>query len=426
MQHTFNQSYYLSQLSQYHRLFYAVFELGTPVVTTSVTTAAVGYNTYSHKVCFLVNPEFFFKLGLTEQLFIVCHEAMHVLLGHLDRSDHLHHTLANIAQDIVINETLVKDFRFHRPSLSFANDLCFIDTVFTKEQIAKHHITPGKSFDYYYDLLVLYKDDIIQKPTLDIHLGDGQLVISDEHGDQIIIEVPPEIAQDIRNQTGQNLSMEELEELIEQLERRAGVGAGGSLRMQLEERKSRPWRALIKNKIASLQRMVERPVDTFRTRPRRITNLPDDLYLPEHLEESRMENDKFNIVFFMDASGSCSGHINKFFNLARTVPPQHFNVHAFSFDSKVYPVDLENPNIGGGGGTSFKILEAKVQELMATDPRFKKKHPDLVFVLSDGDGDNVVMQKPKQWYFLLTKNNRRHLPENVNVFLISTFEKMGS
>lgn len=429
----FNQQYYLEQLTDYHRLFYAIFELGTPIYTEQIKTAAVGLNLGTGKINFMINPKFFFGLASKEQLFILCHEAMHVLLSHIDRSLRydLDNYISNIAQDIVINETLVGEFGFNKTSLNFGVTLCFIDTVFTEEQIKKHHIVPGKSFEFYYDLLIQYKNEISKNTVLlDFHLDgnslNGDMVLKDGDGN-IIVEIPSEIADSIADKIGYNLSQEELEDLINALKdsyQQHGTGSGGNpLAIKLEEKKKRPWERLIKNKIASLQKTIEKNNETFKFRPRRIVNLPEELHLPEIREEKFQKNDKFNIVFFIDSSGSCLKYQSKFFNLVRSIPEKKFNVKVYSFDSKTYLLDMKKLETKGGGGTFFHILEEKVQDLKINDKDYKKKYPDLVFILSDGDGNDVYPEKPDRWYFLLTRNNTQHIPKKANIILVKDFER---
>lgn len=429
----FNQQYYLEQLTDYHRLFYTVFELGIPIYTEQVETAAVGLNMGTGKINFMMNPKFFFSLGNKEQLFIICHEAMHVLLSHIDRSLRydLDSYLSNIAQDIVINETLVNEFGFFRESLDFGLILCFIDTIFTKEQIMKHQIVPGKSFEFYYDLLIQYKEEILKEAViLDFHLdgnaSNDDMVLKDGEGN-IIVEIPKEIADSIANKIGHNLSQEDLEDLLDALKdsyQLGGTGQGGNdLKVKLEGKKKRPWERLIKNKIASLQKTVIKNQETFKFRPRRIVNLPEELYLPETKEDEIKENDRFNIVFFIDASGSCSNYQNKFFNLVKTIPEEKFNVRVYSFDTNTYLLDMKNLKTKGGGGTMFNILEERIQDLKMNEKEYKKKYPDLVFVLTDGDGNDVYPEKPDRWYFLLTQNSTRNIPSKANIILIRNFEK---
>lgn len=419
----FNQEYYLEQLSQYHKLFYAVFELGKPIETHQIDTAAVGFSYESGKITFLINPDFFYKLGEKEQLFIICHEALHVVFSHINRTldFKLDQEIANIAQDIVINELLVNEFDFKRSELNFGATLCFIDTVFNDEQIKKNNIIPGKSFEFYYDLLFKLKDQIpFGISSVDIHLDSSGNLLDDQGN--IITAIPEEIAEYISKKIGNQMSEEELEDLLNDLKQGYGTGSNGNIfEIMLEEKKKRPWEKIIKNKISSLQKIKNRNHESFKFRPRRIINLPDNIYLPESREEEINENDKFNLVFFIDASGSCFKYRAKFFNLVKTIPEDKFNITLYSFDTKTYKLDHKKPYIQGGGGTSFQPMENTIQSLKKEDKLFKKKHPDLVFVLSDGDGSPMTPEKPEKWYWLLTAKKTNNIPKNSNIIMLSDF-----
>lgn len=426
----FNQSYYLDKLADYHRMFYAVFELGFPIHTRTVETAAVGYNSAESKINFLINPDFFYNLGENEQLFIVCHEASHVIFNHIERTFKygLDPYISNIAQDIVINEMLVHEFGFLRSSLSFSKELCFIDTVFQNKHIKSDGIVYGKSFEFYYEKLLKYKAELkIEAQLLDIHIGlneDGkeEIVVSDHNG-EIVGKIPHEISQHISDKIGYQMSADELKEIIEKMSHCGNEHFGREMSVKMEKEREKPWQLLIKNKIATLQKIKEQHNETFRIKPRRIINLPKDLYLPENIEEETFSNDKFNAFFFIDASGSCVGHVKKFFNLIRTVPQKHFHIHTFSFDANTYPLDIKYGKVRGGGGTSFSAIEHRVQSEITTNKLLKKKYPDLVFVLSDGGGNEVNPEKPEQWYFMLTQNSLGSLPLNSNYAFIHEFKQ---
>lgn len=422
----FDQREYLEQLAPYHHLFYTVFELGKPIHSEQIKTACVGLNIKTQQITFMINPYFFYNLGKHEQLFILCHEALHVFLKHMHRSYKfdLDDEISNIAQDIVINEMLVREFGFHRELLDFGMTICFVNTIFSPEQIEKWNITTNKSFEFYYNLLVENKEEVFGKgQTLDLHLGkdgDGNAVLMDDEGNTIG-EIPEELAQQISEKIGDKLSLEELEQLESAT---PGTESGGaSISVTLEKKQRYPWERIVKNKIASLQKIKEKEIHSFRMKPRRIVNLPKDLYLPEYLEQQTKENDKFNAFFFIDSSGSCIGHVKKFFNLIKTVPEDIFNIHLYSFDTKTYLLDLDKNEVKGGGGTEFSPIEERIQLEKRTNPLLKKKYPDLVFILSDGDGNSVNPEKPERWYFLLTRNSIGCIPSKANIVMIQDFTK---
>ena len=161
MELKFNVEKYLGQLSQYNALFNYVYKLGVPRFSTSIETACVGLipnknskNDDKFKITFLINPDFFYTLTDEMQLFVLCHEALHLFFDHLNeiKNNDLNPIIANIAMDIVINEMLTKHFNFQRNE--DLNNYCFIDTVFSQIEIKNKKIKQNKGFMYYYNLLV--------------------------------------------------------------------------------------------------------------------------------------------------------------------------------------------------------------------------------------------------------------------------------
>lgn len=158
----FDKQYFLEQLEDYSVLFRAVAELSQPIYTKQIDTAGVVLQ--NGKLYFLINYDFFWKLSEVERLFILCHESLHVFFNHFEYINNLSSgeyklkELANIAMDIVINETLVNHFGFNRRKLNFYSNgqktkIPFINTVFTKEQIEKYDIDFQKGYLYLLDCL---------------------------------------------------------------------------------------------------------------------------------------------------------------------------------------------------------------------------------------------------------------------------------
>jgi len=50
------------------------------------------------------------------------------------------------------------------------------------------------------------------------------------------------------------------------------------------------------------------------------------------------------------------------------------------------------------------------------------KYPKAVFVITDGYGDQINPKKPKNWYWFLSNDYRRCIPDTCNVFNLSEFE----
>ena len=188
-----------------------------------------------------------------------------------------------------------------------------------------------------------------------------------------------------------------------------------------KQKENKSWEDLVKNKVASLLKDEIIKKSSFREKPRRMIDLPDDMFLPEYKSEKKQKNEKFNLMFFLDVSYSCLSYKDKFFNLVKTIPEDKFNVHLYSFDTSVYKLDKNNPYVRGGGGTAFYPIEQMVQ--LEKNKEFKGKHPDLIFVLTDGDGTTVVPEKSENWYWLLTDDaETRYIPSGSNIINLSEFE----
>lgn len=422
----FSQIDFLDKLTQYHRLFYGVFELGEPLFSDEVDTAAVAFNNETGKVDFLLNEDFFNSLSENEQLFLVCHEALHVVFSHIERTKkfNLNPELSNIAQDIVINELLVNEFGFIRDELPFTKNACFVDTVFSNTDIKTKKIINNGSFEYYYELLIEKAPKNIKTETIDDH------DFVDESGKYS--DIPEEVADSLVKAATEIMSNGEVNSLLDSLKEplsdkvnSAGTNSLGSLYGVTIEKVNthKRWETIVKNKVASLLKIDSRENETFVRKPRRLTCLQDDLFLPEFIENEVSNNDKFNIAFFLDASGSCISFKNQFFSLANSIPKDKFNINLYSFDTSVYKLDIKNPKVYGGGGTSFAPIERAIQKDVLSEKNFKGKYPDLVFVLTDGYGDRVTPEKPKNWFWLMTEDYTHYVPTNSNYLSLSDFKK---
>lgn len=148
----------LSSLTKYGKLFKIAYEMGTPIYTDEVKTAAVTFR-YSQEsskpiVQYLFNPNFYLSLNDDEKCFVIAHEALHLFFNHLEliKELNLNPRVANIAMDIVINETLVNSYGFSS-ELPILKSALLLNTVFTSEEIQQHHLNQMSGFMTFYELL---------------------------------------------------------------------------------------------------------------------------------------------------------------------------------------------------------------------------------------------------------------------------------
>lgn len=382
----------------------------------------------------------------------------------------------NIAQDIVINELLLSDFQFEKERLPhLAKMMCSVENIFSDEEIQQHQIHKKGSTNYYVELVKKLHPELQQDlgglKTLGNHggavrapqssgvegvpvpgsVGDGREETefpetegaadtepgSDQEaqdsgqeaqdsgqemksgcvGEDFLEELPESILEGLVVRALSRLDKAEKASLSAGVSKMAGSSSNGTLFAIKEEDipECDAWTSMVKRKVASLLKKGARSKDSFKEVSRRMSQVYDDgLFLPALVEEDVDKEDKYDLFFFLDTSGSCIHYKDDFFNLIQTIPTEKFNIHAFAFNTKVYDVDLKNPRVWGGGGTYFHIIEDRIQKAMG-DPdglngkgkRKKGKYPDLVFVLTDGYGNTVNPAHPKVWHWLLTSGGHK-------------------
>jgi len=86
---TMQEVYGVSRLLEgHHALFYMLWEMGRPVFTEELPTAAVVYDPrdMSGKVlAWYVNPTFWDSLDDYNRAFVLAHESLHILFNHIKR-----------------------------------------------------------------------------------------------------------------------------------------------------------------------------------------------------------------------------------------------------------------------------------------------------------------------------------------------------
>jgi predicted metal-dependent peptidase len=116
---------------------------------------------------------------------------------------------------------------------------------------------------------------------------------------------------------------------------------------------------------------------------------------PDVILPTMEDQEKEEIFFAIDSSGSIDRHaLSLFVDVVRNTP-KHFKIKAISFDTKCYEYDIKKGGSPrGGGGTSFCIIEDYIQQNF-------KKYPKAIFVLTDGEGCCVSPKHPERWCWLL-------------------------
>lgn len=375
-------------LEQFHRVFDVFWTLSSIFwvpAKSNIKTAAVCFppGGRSHM---MINPKFWNGLNEDEQLFIIIHECLHVMLDHGIRNAKnipgATHRLINIAQDITINEMIVDLFGFARGLMREWRKYCWIETCF--EDPSK--IERNQVFEYYLKKL-------IENPP-----PEGMETI-DEHGDGFggfDDGGPDPMAQEL----GQYLSWDELQALIKSMGKEHGRGIGLSpFQVVLEQREPEKldFNTIVKKLKRSKAAKDGRMVETWQRQERRVGG-QTTMILPGH-DEGKPHKTKLITLLFFDVSGSCMAYLEHFnkCRLAFEKEERLFDIRCYKYDTSVKEVK-PGEKIGVGGGTSYDIIETECLKVEAETGRY----PDCVVNLTDGAGNAVNPKHPNRWVWLLT------------------------
>lgn len=417
-------------LEQYHAVFYKVWQMGRPVFNPDIETAAVQFDETGDFIYFHFNPEFWNRMDFENRLFVICHEALHIVLNHGVRTCSLNgrvnNRATNVALDLVVNHLLLRNFGFERSKIEGWEDYCWVDTVFKD----KKPLPPDdEMYEFYYNLF----DKVYANGGWGTGEGPNQDGTVDDHS--FMGEAGEEWGKIIDELSG-GLSEEEKESLKGMVDKHfqtppkkdakntpAGTGTGGQwvFAKISKVKPKKKWETVIKNWSKKYLRQTDKDVEQWARLNRRLTMLPRNMFLPSDMEvEDDKEKTRIDVWFFLDTSGSCWGLKDRFFEAALSLPAERFNVRLFCFDTTVQETTLESRKIYGGGGTSFSIMEKHIQNEIS---KTGVKYPEAVFVITDGYGDNIKPAVPSKWYWFITQGGTKNcIDKGCNFFNLQDFE----
>lgn len=418
-----------SKLQDHHYLFRAFWDMSQIawVNDKDIDVAAVHFDSEGNCICLSINEDFWHSISIDDQIFIICHECLHVVLEHAKRfieyyGNQLFENM-NKAADIVINHMLCEQFGFDRNKLTprISEEGCFIDTVF------KHNpnsIKKNESTEYYFNLLNISKDILINS---NISTLDNHIVLSEEEAQEMNALLEDNgfydfIDDDFIEKVSTNTK--EYDKLKRQ-QAQSGSGGGGwtNIKPQIVNKKKK-WESVIKKWEVKKKKSSVNIISRWdRISPRYCEILNSDKFkLPSDnwIIDEYMKEEQINVFFFLDTSGSCYHLKDRFFKAAKSLDPKKFIVHLFAFDTSVKALDISKPRIYGGGGTSFSIIETEIQKVIKAK---KIKYPHAVWIITDGYGNNVSPQKPENWYWFLTNSHSKYnIPNKSKIFMLKDYE----
>jgi hypothetical protein len=391
----------LFSLEKHHAVFYKIWQVGKPVFTEDIETAAVQFDKVGNFVTFLFNPKFWDSIDHYNKLFVICHECLHLVLNHgvrIKDSSFSNRQACNQCLDVVVNHLLVEGFDFDRKSLINGDSYCWVDTVFPD-----HTVSTRETFEYYYDLFEkVYGDG---SPIADTKTVDDHSSIDFDSSDLI-----KDVATQMSKFDKESLSS---------ISKHAGLEKGGEWAIiDGCSKVKQKWETVIKNWSLFSKKIAFKDSEQWSRLNRRLSAMQSNLMLPSELEveDLFLEKNKIRVSFFLDSSGSCWGLKERFFQAALSLDPKTFTVDLYCFDTDIYKVDAEDKRVFGGGGTAFSIIERHLQNS-------GENYPDGVFVVTDGYGDRIHPEFPNKWHWFLTENAyTSFVPKESNVYQLAEFE----
>ena len=415
----------LMDMTEHHSIFYKLWSITSPRFSNDVETACVYFDSEGNEIVMEFSETFWESLTDVQKRFVICHETLHILLNHGKRSikNKQISDVINAMQDIVINERLTSMYGFKRIEIDPENRYCWADTVFPDIP----DIPTDESFEYYFNL---YIENNKKAPS-----SDGEVTTNGRSSIPSTVDDHDRMG-DIPNldSISESLSKEEKEYINDFIETategdatagsKRGTSRGNSvMTFTLEPvKKKRKWETVISRWANKFIKETEVDIDQWAVLDRRLFNLSSDLMLPSEYELDDLKDDfnKIDVWFFQDTSGSCVSYAKRFFKAARTLPEDRFNLRLFCFDTDVYETDITSGKLYGFGGTSFTVIEEHIQNLCQKE---KVKYPKAIFVITDGYGDYVKPQYPKNWFWFLTKGgSSNYIHKDCNIFKLEDFE----
>lgn len=430
-----------------------VLNMGEPRWDARIPTAAVGLpdpdSDQFDKFHYLFGRRFASTLTVEELAFVMAHETMHIMLGHLKLARTFPDKRRfNLAADAAINDWLAAG-GFAMPREEVAKPVRGMELIGTdcsqltvteiyralehKEQEGQGD--PDQNEDQQDD-----QDEDQQDGQEDGGEGEGQEGAGSQEGESSQEQAEgqgqpgspgdekgqslddhdwmwestdhqrqagEEIVDQTRDQQGLPDDVEQLRDQ-ENASRMAGYGQGARMDGFCEQKGvSLKWAELLREINPEIFRRVGPPSRPSYHRPRRklVAHYPKVMLPVERPKNRDRGGEGKGMVMALDTSGSIRDEqVQMFLTLARSVPQDKLHLEAMTFTTAAEALDLEKP-YWHGGGTDFSAIEDYIQNVLLTAPG--ARYPNSVVVVTDGYADfRDSRPKPEhedRWLWLLTE-----------------------
>lgn len=398
--------------------------LGPSVITSIVVgmchfvfTRAKGLDTFAVKLAsdgnpmLMVNPDFLLKIGATQAVFALSHEAYHLLLVHLYTDPNLMKNPNWVtAQEAVINNRVNKHLKI--PLIEVDGKVAIVDPddVYKKykEEMKKINRTAVSREDFYEtDLGCFTHLEQLPKPIEPKNSKGSCVHASDPSGEggdgkEAAPMDPSEVGKFMDKvlsgaiqaaKAGRPNAKEEILDIMDASPEAAqtwgDLGAGVLRGETTKSTKTDLWAKWTADAMAS------RMADGNRWRYNR--KIP----FSPRVSATGKQPKKYGAVF-VDASGSMHPAVlAKIANLIGDI--EDIDVEWHSFDGEIWPFQVGDAFVGGGG-TSFQIIEDHVQSggiVANTNTPCCEEELDFVLVITDGYAPEIVPSEANKWIWLI-------------------------
>jgi predicted metal-dependent peptidase len=413
------------RLDSYYGIFSKFWQMGNPRFVDGeekekIKTAAVQFDKIGRCVDFMINEDFWNGLSDDQKTFVVAHECLHVFFYHGSRAKNIKngqgYRLANLAMDVVVNHYICKHLDLDRKAIDPDNKFCWADTL-----IPDVSMPEGKSFEFYFgEIMKNAKIVPNDASSMDDHSGLDSFD-SGEFEDYM----KDNIKEGERKEAESSKMGEEIKKSLSDLQKdapdspKAGEGTKGNWLTVPKPKRifKKKWETIIKEWCQN--NMTHAVKEQWVKESRRMGSMPKSVFIHSDQETDEYEKEKIDVWFFQDTSGSCVDYVDRFFKAAASIPPWKFNIRLFCFDTKIYETSLKDPKAYGFGGTSFDIIEDFIQK----EVRGGKRYPSAVWIITDGYGNAVKPERPKNWYWFLTeRGSKEYIDKKSKCYDLANFE----
>ncbi len=386
-----------SLYEQSHHLATQVSYLGYPeMVEGFPSTAVVAWDDNRKKIKFMFNRKFSEMISDEEFTFIVAHEAMHIINGHLfvlkrafdrlkDKKDRkelrTYKRKFAIASDCVVNDSLTR--LYNLPKIELSKDVPG-RVIYGKNEVGCHTETLSVE-----DVIHLVPDG--PEPPENHDLWESFFNENGSLKESFVDALEEFIEKNEQNSSMTDADAEMLEDLKDSMAdctdayaKKAGKGLKSKIGKIDNMSASLAWEKILFEKVPR-----GKFEDTWARPGRRFMSIWPEAILPDSKNKDIEE-----IFVAIDVSSSINKPMLNLFCAIVKNTPKRFRINAITFDTSCEPYNIFSETIRSGGGTDFHIIENYIQ-------RNCKKYPKAVFVLTDGMGNRIKPQHPKRWTWLL-------------------------